>query len=124
MRLKEHFHCLVPQIVATQVAGQMLHYAMLKKFIATEPLRKVEPNSTYRNGFWPLQGMLHWAMIRATFLVMALRDKFHEKLHSVRFSLPCCVAHSLCYILRKKQHQLVALVLNFSRIVLPCDWII
>ena len=26
MRLKEHFHCLVLQMVATQVSGQMLHY--------------------------------------------------------------------------------------------------
>ena len=27
--------------------------------------------------------MLHWAMIRATYLAMALRDKSHEKLHSL-----------------------------------------
>ena len=29
MRLKEHFHWLVPQTVVTQVAGQMLHCAIL-----------------------------------------------------------------------------------------------
>ena len=28
--LKEHFHRLVPQTVATEVAGQMLHYVMLE----------------------------------------------------------------------------------------------
>ena len=35
VRLKDHFHWLVAQIVATQVAGQMLHCAMLKRFAAT-----------------------------------------------------------------------------------------
>ena len=35
MRLKEHFHWLVAQTFATQVGGQMLHRAMLKKFVAT-----------------------------------------------------------------------------------------
>ena len=35
MRLKGHFHWLVPQTVATLVAGQMLQCAMLKKFVAT-----------------------------------------------------------------------------------------
>ena len=34
MRLKEHFHWLVLHTVAIQVAGQMLHRAMLKKFVA------------------------------------------------------------------------------------------
>ena len=35
MRLNEHFHWLVPQTVATQVAGQMLRCAILKKLVAT-----------------------------------------------------------------------------------------
>ena len=86
LRLKEHFHWLAPQTVATQVAGEMLHCAMFKNSL--QPLRKVELNSTFRNGFCdcfhnvfsPLQGMLHWAVIRATCLTMALRDKLQEKL--------------------------------------------
>ena len=107
MRLKEHFHWLVPQTVATQVAGQMLHRPMLKNSL--QPMQKAElnagqilhramlKNAESRTGFyfperflqlvsqrfWPLQGMLHWAMIRATCLAMGLRDKLHEKLHSV-----------------------------------------
>ena len=50
--------------VATQVAGQMLHSEMFKKFVATVSATCL-------------------AMIRATCLAMALRDKLHEKLHSV-----------------------------------------
>ena len=54
MRSKEHFHYfhwLIPQAVATQVTGQLLHRAVLEKFIATlrEALRKVELNLTFRN---------------------------------------------------------------------------
>ena len=30
----EHFHWLVPETVVTQVAGQMLHYAMIENFVA------------------------------------------------------------------------------------------
>ena len=50
MRLREHLHGLVRQIVATHVAEQMIHYARLQKFVAMllEPLRKVELDS--RNG--------------------------------------------------------------------------
>ena len=68
MRLKENGHWLVLQIVAAKVAGQMLHCAMLKKFVTTVAETEVKLNSTFRNGFWPLQGMIHWAMIRATYL--------------------------------------------------------
>ena len=54
--------------------------AMLEKFVATlrEELRKVElypPQKFLQlvlNRFWPLQGTLHWAMIRATYLAMVL----------------------------------------------------
>ena len=35
MKLKKHFHWLVRQTVAKQVAGQMLHCTMSKKFVAT-----------------------------------------------------------------------------------------
>ena len=35
---------------------------------------------TKKKRFWPLQGMLHGAMIRETCLAMALRDKLHEKM--------------------------------------------
>ena len=45
---KEDFHRLVPQTVATQVAGQMFFCAMLKKFVAT--VAEVELNSTFCNG--------------------------------------------------------------------------
>ena len=50
MTLNEHFHWLAPQSVATQVAGHMLHCAMLKT--SFPPLRKVELISTFRNGFY------------------------------------------------------------------------
>ena len=49
MRLREHFHCLVLQTVATKVVGQMLHCAMPKNSL--QPLRKVELNSSFRNCF-------------------------------------------------------------------------
>ena len=49
MRLTEHFHWLVRQTVATHVAGQMLHCTMLKNSL--QLLRKIELNSTFRNGF-------------------------------------------------------------------------
>ena len=50
LRLKGHFHWLMPPPVATQVAGQILRYA---KSAATlrEAFWKVELNSTFRNGF-------------------------------------------------------------------------
>ena len=55
VRLKEHFHWLVPQTVVTQVAGQILYYAMIEKIVAPsyEALRnlKEELNCTFRNGF-------------------------------------------------------------------------
>ena len=52
MRLKEHFHWLVPQTVATQVEGQMLRCAMHKNLLQPlQPLRKVELISTFRNSF-------------------------------------------------------------------------
>ena len=41
--------------------------------------------------FRPLQGMLHWAMFRATCLGMALREKLHEKLYSVTAPLDSVV---------------------------------
>ena len=31
MRLKEHFHWVVPQTVVTQVTGQILHCEMIKE---------------------------------------------------------------------------------------------
>ena len=105
MNLKEHFHWLVPQRVATRVAGQMLHCAMLKRFVATVAESRTQFYFLQRflqlvlQRFWPLQGMLHrasghrasgigqgmlhWAMIRATCLAKALRDKLHEKLRDV-----------------------------------------
>ena len=51
MTLKEHFHWLVPQTVATQVAGKVLHCATWEKFLATlrDAMRKVELTSTFRN---------------------------------------------------------------------------
>ena len=79
----------MPQTVATQVARQMLHSAMLKRFVTTVTesrnrfyfpqrfLQLVSPR------FWPLQGMLYWVMIPVTYLATALRDKLHKKLHSV-----------------------------------------
>ena len=73
----------------TQVAGQVLLCAMVKRFIATVAESRTQFYFPYRflllisRHFWPLQGMLHWAMIRATSLAMALRDKLREKLHSV-----------------------------------------
>ena len=85
MTLKEHFHWLLPQTVVAQDAGQMLHRAMLKKN-SLQPLRKGEPQRFLQlvlQRFWSLQGMSHCAMIRATCLAMMLRDKLHEKLHSV-----------------------------------------
>ena len=55
VRLKEHFHWLVPQTVVTQVAGQILYYAMIEQIFAPsyEALRnlKEELNCTFRNGF-------------------------------------------------------------------------
>ena len=50
---EERLHWLVPQAVATQVVGQMLHYKMLEKIVATlcEELRKVELNFDFRDGF-------------------------------------------------------------------------
>ena len=91
-RLKEHFHWLVLQTVATQVAGQMLHSTMLQKFIATVAESRIQFYFPKRflqlvsKGFWPLQGMLHWAVIRATCLAMVLRDKMHEKLYNSALS--------------------------------------
>ena len=54
MRLKEYFHWLLPQTVATQVAGQMLHCATLKKFVASVAESR-HSFYTFRNGFcnWP-----------------------------------------------------------------------
>ena len=74
MRLKEYFHWLVLQTIATQVAGQMLHCAMLKKFLATV----VESRTQFyflqwllqlvlHECSWPFQSMLQWAMIFAIF---------------------------------------------------------
>ena len=66
----------------TLQAGQMLHFVMIEKFLATYFPQRLLHIVLQR--FWPpLQGMLHWAMFRATCLVMALRDKLHEKLHSI-----------------------------------------
>ena len=71
MRLKERFHWLVP--------GQMLHCAMLKKIDATVAESRTEfyfPQRFLRllsQRVWPLQGLLHWAMIRATCLAMFWR---------------------------------------------------
>ena len=87
--LKEHFHWLVPQTVGTQAAGQMLHFPKLKKFVATVAESRTQFYFPQRflplisRRFLPLQGMLHCAMVRATCLAMALRDKLHQKLHSV-----------------------------------------
>ena len=50
VRLKKHFYWLVPQTVASQVAGQMLHCGMLKRN-SLQPCWKVQLNSTFRNGF-------------------------------------------------------------------------
>ena len=52
IRLEEHFHWPVPQSVATQVAVQMLHKAMIKKNVAAlrDALPEVELISTSRNG--------------------------------------------------------------------------
>ena len=82
MRLKEHFHRLVPQTVATQVAGQMLHCAMLKKFVVTVAESRTQLDFPQR--FLQLVShRLQWAMIRATCLAMTFLDKLHEKLHSI-----------------------------------------
>ena len=45
---KEHFDWLLPETVATEVAGQMLHYAMIEKIVAAlrDALSKVELVST------------------------------------------------------------------------------
>ena len=70
MRIKEQFHWLVPQTVAIQVAAQMLHCA-IKKFVAIVAESRTQfyvPQRFHQlvsQRFWPLQGMLHWAMIRA-----------------------------------------------------------
>ena len=51
MRLKKNFHWLVPQTVATQVAGGMFHYAMIENLWhrCETRLPKVELISTSRN---------------------------------------------------------------------------
>ena len=49
--------------------------------------------------FWPLQSMLHWAMIRATCLATPLRDKTHELFHSVTAPLV------LATLWRNKLHE-------------------
>ena len=91
MRLKEHFHWLLPQTIASQVAAQMLHCAVLKEFVATVAESRTQFYFPQRflqlisQRFWPLQGMLHWASC----LAMALRDKLHEQLHSVTAPYMC-----------------------------------
>ena len=49
MRLQEHFHWLVPQTVAKQEQDRCYTAQCLKKLL--QPFRKVERNSTFRNGF-------------------------------------------------------------------------
>lgn len=51
-------------IVTTQVAGQMLNYAMISKFVATlrEAFRKVELISTFRNREPPGEEKFEWQM--------------------------------------------------------------
>ena len=79
--------------LAAQVAGKMLHCAMLKNFFVIVAESRTQFYFPQRflqlvlQRFWPLQGiLLHWAIIRATCLAMALQDKLNEKmkkLHSV-----------------------------------------
>ena len=60
MRLKKYFHWLVPQTVATQVAGQMLHCTMLKKIVTTVAESRIQFYFLQRflklvsQRFWPL----------------------------------------------------------------------
>ena len=73
-RFMEHFHWLVPQTMATQVGRQILHCAMLKKFVATVAESRTQFYVPQRflqlvsatdlcnwslQRFWPLQGTLH-----------------------------------------------------------------
>ena len=67
MRLKEHFHWLVAQTFATQVAGQMLHRAMLKKFVA------VAVSAT---------GLVTFLVV-ARYVTLGNDSKLHDKLHNV-----------------------------------------
>ena len=101
MRLKKHFHWLVPQTAATQVAGQMLHCEMLNIFVTTVAESRTQFYFPQRflqlisQRFWPLQGMLHWAMIRATCLAMALRLKQRCNSALNFCNISCC---TLAYI--------------------------
>ena len=68
IRLKQHFHWLVPQTVAIQVAGQMSNYAMTCSSIARGFAQSL--TDFYFSQWWQQlnccveclwQGMLHWA---------------------------------------------------------------
>ena len=106
MSFKEHFHWLVPQSVATQVAGQILRRRnkKQKKIVAasrdTSPKLKLISTSRNNGGnkkfYLKWKGMLSWAIFRATCVAKKLRDELHEKLPG----LTGLKAHHVCFSFR------------------------
>ena len=93
LRLKAYFYWLIAQNIARQVARGVLHCAMLKKFVAALPqsLRKVELDSTSCNACCSKNvarlddcGVCYTTQFLVQLVSQQkLRDKLHEKLHSV-----------------------------------------
>ena len=73
---------------ATEIAGQMLHYAVLENIVVMlrEALRKVELNFTSQR-FWPLQGMLNLAVR------VSCNLSCHGVLRSNPVAIPDCYFH-------------------------------
>ena len=104
LRLKAYFYWLIAQNIARQVARGVLHCAMLKKFVAALPqsLRKVELDSTSCNACCNKNvarlddcGVCYTTQFLVQLVSQQkLRDKLHEKLHSV--TPPWGLARQIC----------------------------